>query len=131
MTKLSIASITFEWTLRRIFPKDDGAWLKRFRRRIYYPILSAWGDYGYCTVRDEEGREIEGAKMKMTRFILWMIRGNIHYVYRWIYVGSGLAPWICKRYGHKLVDRSSAGPESGNADHDCSRCGEYWHWPLY
>ena len=37
----------------------------------------------------------------------------------------------CKWRGHKIYDDSSAGPESGNMDHGCSRCGAYWSVPLY
>lgn len=37
----------------------------------------------------------------------------------------------CNQFGHKIIDCSSAGPESGNMDHACERCGEYWHIPLY
>lgn len=127
MTKLSVASKVFEWFLKQIWPDKDNAKLKRFRRRIYGSILDAWGSYGYCTTRDEEGYEIEGARMRVTGFIFWMVKGYTSYVYVW----SGLAPLICKRYGHKLADLSSAGPESGNMDHECSRCGAYWHVPLY
>ena len=37
----------------------------------------------------------------------------------------------CREDGHDLVDVSSAGPESGDMDHECRRCGEYWSVPLY
>lgn len=131
MSEMSIASRLFEKILHGIYPHKEGAKLVKLRRKIYYPILNAWGDYGYCTCRDDEGEPIEGTKMRMTGFILWMVWRHIYYLYRWIYVGSGLAPWICKHYNHKLVDRSSAGPDSGNMDHECVRCGEYWSAPLY
>lgn len=126
-TKLSVASKVFEWFLVQWFPADDNAKLVRLRRKIYHPILDAWSSYGYCTCIDGEGCEIEGARMKVMGFVFWMVRGYIHYLYGW----SGLALWICKRYGHKLVDLSSAGPESGNMDHGCLRCGASWHVPLY
>jgi len=131
MTKLSIASRVFEWTLRRIFPKDNDAWLKRLRRRIYYPILNDWGNYGYCVTIDEDGKEKEGAKVTLTGFILWIVCGTVRGIFSHMYIRSGLAPWICKRYGHKLVDYSSGGPDSGNMDHACRRCGKFWHVPLY
>jgi hypothetical protein len=37
----------------------------------------------------------------------------------------------CRRQGHDIVDCSSAGPDSGNMDHECRRCGQYWPVPLY
>jgi len=131
MSDLSIASRLFEKILRGIFPHKEGAKLAKLRRKIYNPILNAWGDYGYCKCRDDEGESIEGAKMRMTGFALWVVWRYIYCLYRWIYVGSGLAPYICKRKGHKLVDCSYAGPDSGNMDHECVRCGEYWPRPLY
>jgi len=39
---------------------------------------------------------------------------------------------LCEMLGeHLIVDCSSAGPDSGNMDHACARCGRYWHVPLY
>lgn len=32
---------------------------------------------------------------------------------------------------HVIVDCSSGGPDSGDMDHACSRCGQYWHVQLY
>lgn len=32
---------------------------------------------------------------------------------------------------HKFVDRSHAGPESGDMDIECSKCGYYVSIPLY
>ena len=32
---------------------------------------------------------------------------------------------------HEIEDCSSAGPDSGNMDHECVRCGQYWSVPLY
>lgn len=37
----------------------------------------------------------------------------------------------CELFGHKLYDNAIAGPDHGNMDHGCSRCGAYWHVPLY
>lgn len=39
--------------------------------------------------------------------------------------------WLCDKYGHKIVDDSSAGPDSGDMDYCCSRCGMSWHHQLY
>lgn len=38
---------------------------------------------------------------------------------------------LCDGIGHDIVDRSSAGPDSGNMDYECIRCGQYWSVPLY
>lgn len=38
---------------------------------------------------------------------------------------------VCDIKGHRLVDESSGGPESGNMDHSCNRCGCFWSVPLY
>lgn len=38
---------------------------------------------------------------------------------------------LCKTKGHHIVDCSSAGPDSGDMDCYCSRCGQYWDIPLY
>lgn len=39
--------------------------------------------------------------------------------------------WMCDKYGHKIVDDSSAGPDSGDMDCYCKRCGMSWHHQLY
>ena len=38
---------------------------------------------------------------------------------------------VCALTSHDLVDRSYGGPEHGNMDHECRRCGQYWSVPLY
>lgn len=38
---------------------------------------------------------------------------------------------VCRVRGHKWVDCSYAGPDSGNMDMECERCGYYDHIPLY
>jgi len=53
------------------------------------------------------------------------------YKFPFIYIGQYIAPFICRCFGHKIIDCSSAGPESGNMDHYCSRCGAYWQITLY
>lgn len=124
MAKQSLPCTLFEWILKLIYPHKETARLKRLRRKIYYPVINDWGNYGYCRTN---GGELEDVKVRMTGYIYWQVGGYV----RWAYIASGLAPWICKRYSHKLVDCSSAGPESGNMDHECKRCGEYWHRTLY
>lgn len=37
----------------------------------------------------------------------------------------------CWAQGHDIVDVSTAGPDSGNMDHECKRCGQEWRVPLY
>lgn len=38
---------------------------------------------------------------------------------------------LCEEIGHDIVDCSFAGPDNGNMDHECRRCGQYWSVPLY
>lgn len=123
----SIGAKLFEKVLHGIFPKQDNSELARFRRRIYYPILNAWSDYGCVICSDIRDEENDHAKMTMTGFTFWMIRAQSHCLYN----ATGIASYICKRRGHKVVDCSTAGPDSGNMDHCCARCDEYWSAPLY
>ena len=37
----------------------------------------------------------------------------------------------CLVEGHDLMDVSSGGPDHGNMDHECVRCGQYFRVPLY
>jgi hypothetical protein len=48
-----------------------------------------------------------------------------------VFITQNIKEQICKRFGHKLVNDSSVGPESGNDNHYCNRCGEYWRVQLY
>ena len=58
--------------------------------------------------------------------------------YRW-YVFTGVIGypfmvfrfWLCGKFGHKWVDESYGGPESGYMAATCSRCGESYHHRLY
>jgi hypothetical protein len=124
MVKKSIGARMFGWILRCIFPKNDDAWFKKFRRRIYYPTLNSWGDYNQYAVLDTWGNNV---KITMTGFITWRARGYGH----WLYNATGLAPLVCKHRGHKLVDCSSAGPDGGDMDHCCDRCDQQWSVTLY
>lgn len=38
---------------------------------------------------------------------------------------------VCRVRGHKLVGCGYGGPDSGNDDHYCERCGQYWRVTLY
>ena len=141
MAKLSIGSKLFERVMGWIWPGEESKlkktrymignvliWVSTTRRRIYYAIINAWGNYGYCKTN---GGEKENVKLRITEFIFWMVRRYTLGYINWAYITSGLAPWVCKRYGHKIEDLSSAGPESGNMDHGCKRCGEFWKRSLY
>ncbi len=134
----------FEWLLVQIWPKTDSMLEKprrglryvtilimTIRRKTYYPILDAWSSYCHGIEIDEEGLAIERARIRLTGFILGLVWGFIRYPLRWVYTKTGLAQWICKRYGHKLIDMSWASPDSGNMDHECLRCGEYWKATLF
>lgn len=37
----------------------------------------------------------------------------------------------CAKIGHRIIDSSSGGPESGNIDLHCVRCGYSYHVTLY
>ena len=60
------------------------------------------------------------------RFIAWCVSNWV-----WYYTKHQVDRIICWKWGHKLADMSSAGPDSGNMDHECSRCGASWSVPLY
>ncbi len=54
------------------------------------------------------------------------------YVEAWYYHFRWLAQiMVCRFKGHKWVDDSSCGPDSGNMDHYCARCGHSIHYTLY
>jgi len=38
---------------------------------------------------------------------------------------------ICRYWSHQIIDCSTAGPDHGNMDAECTRCGEYWRGVLY
>lgn len=37
----------------------------------------------------------------------------------------------CVLHDHEIRDCSHAGPDSGDMDHECTRCGRHWAVPLY
>ena len=53
----------------------------------------------------------------------------------WPYVRNAIRQLVnrcvCFFKGHDLRDLSSAGPDSGNMDHECVRCGRYYRVTLY
>lgn len=78
-----------------------------------------WGDYrNYC--------HFEEKKPTKLKFFWFKISGVI-----WFFTRHQIDILICKIRGHKIIDCSIAGPNSGNMDHECERCGKYWHIPLY
>jgi hypothetical protein len=46
-------------------------------------------------------------------------------------VRDAYARAYCKVFNHKIRSCGYGGPDSGNDDHECVRCGEYWHVPMY
>jgi len=44
---------------------------------------------------------------------------------------DGWDAMLCAVHGHDWRDCSTAGPDSGNADRECVRCGLFVHVPLY
>lgn len=44
---------------------------------------------------------------------------------------SKVLTFICARRGHRLIDESYGGPESGCVAMYCERCGQSWHHQLY
>jgi len=59
---------------------------------------------------------------------------DVEEYHKWDHVGGVRATnhrAICELFGHDIEDCSSAGPDSGNMDHRCKRCGEYWAVTLY
>lgn len=40
--------------------------------------------------------------------------------------------WVCKHFGHHIVDNGSyATPDSGAEHHCCDRCGQHWDHIYY
>lgn len=59
----------------------------------------------------------------------WRVTKPFRFI--WSYISFGFLELICKFRGHNLVDDSVCGPDSGNMDHHCSRCGQSWEVTLY
>jgi hypothetical protein len=93
-------------------------------KRVYDWWFDQWGfpdywDYGnMCHDEDKKATKLG--------FQLWKIQGLLWYcfVHKWDAL-------LCWKFGHKPIDCSSGGPDGGNMDHECERCGEYWHVTLY
>lgn len=50
----------------------------------------------------------------------------------WLRYGVHLLKRLrCRIFGHRWIDDSTAGPDSGNMDMYCPRCGEHFHHQLY
>ena len=65
-----------------------------------------------------------------------MWKGEIGYVPLYTLLPSNLATTLrteCELNGEHLDLRecSEGGPDSGNMDHCCMHCGQYYHVPLY
>jgi len=95
---------------------------------FYKKMRDWWYDqWGFPDYWDYE-MICQSANKKSTRFgfFCYKVSGLLWYCFsqRWRML-------LCKKFGHKVVDVSSGTPDSGNMDHECERCGEYWHVPLY
>ncbi len=54
------------------------------------------------------------------------------YIEAWVeFLSWQVKSTMCSWFGHKWVDDSSCGPESGDMDMYCERCGHTFHHTLY
>jgi hypothetical protein len=115
-------------------------------KHVLHPIRSikrtrAWADYEYCSqgytdcrlpmeavcLREscaecEEYTKEEPYKPRLFYFVMREIPWRLYLVAEAL---------VCFVKGHRVEDCSTAGPDSGNMDHECIRCGKYWRVPLY
>lgn len=49
----------------------------------------------------------------------------------WWWVRHGWKLLVCRMRGHKIVDHSYGGPDTGCVDVECTRCGQNWYTRLY
>jgi len=76
----------------------------------------------YSRVLEEQYRKYGEQEPDYPSPNAWAIRG--------VFCTNGEA--LCESLGgHDIVDRSSAGPDSGDIDCECVRCGRYFHHRLY
>jgi hypothetical protein len=74
-------------------------------------IRQLWEDY-------QMNRHYEGGRLNLFAFAADVV---LHYT----------RTTICRYRGHAWVDCSYAGPDSGNMDMYCERCGYHFHHTLY
>jgi len=91
-----------------------------FQRFVYLNECQADWDYDTGEITREQ-------KTPTKRGLIWSVISEIYYLIKYRVVGR----IICSIKGHVLVDFSEAGPDSGNMDHGCDRCREFWSVPLY
>ena len=67
------------------------------------------------------GKEVDGTPY-LTTILRW-------YTPKWY--TNGVAPIICRVFGHKWVDTSYGGPNTGWDSGHCTRCGFSFHHTYY
>lgn len=75
-------------------------------------------------VRQEVGYELVCGESKIPLPLLYVVVSIV-------VIKVAFQSLYCTLFGHKIVDDSFAGPDNGNMDHHCSRCGASWSVPLY
>lgn len=81
-----------------------------------------YDEHGYPT-KTRPGRQPTDLGIRVYAWLDW--------AWQLIRFSLALPGLTCAIKGHDLVDRSYGGPDSGNMDHECKRCGMYWNVPLY
>lgn len=101
------------------------------------------GDLAQCFIQRRGGRSLaDAAWYERLQVTFWYWAGpklsgsKVGTGFLWVeevydQVVGGILSMVCRVRGHRLYDDSTAGPDSGNMDHGCSRCGAHWHVPLY
>lgn len=89
-----------------------------FGEACYYQILLDSEHKDLCPDYDTRDQDVRDPTSPND----WATRG--------VFCTNGEA--LCQALGgHDLIDRSSAGPDSGDMDCECMRCGQYFHHQLY
>ena len=99
-------------------------WIKKFGIRQWF--RDSWGMASIAV----------GQEWWCERGVKWKTMTRGQHIQLWfetlVYM---IAQWTaeaeCLLNDHEIVDCSTAGPDSGNMDHCCTRCGKYWSCPLY
>lgn len=99
-------------------------------------MFEAWWDdvkeYAHFDQLDADGYfdpERGPGKSPQPTYFGSLIKGV--FVVTWALIEYVIRCAICKRYGHKIVDESYGGPETGCVSLHCTRCGFDHHETLY